>query len=110
MPIPSGMPSVLSPGEPGGSALPRFTVVLAHEATATAVVLDSARDADQATIAFHQTRQRLLRDRVQGELVMVQHDQDARTLLREPLGTAAVPLDPERQHRARVVTVPTPGR
>ena len=88
--IPSVVPSVLK-GEPGGSALARFTVVLAPADSAEPVVLDSAADADQATIAFHQTRQRLLRDRVRGELVMVQHDQDARALLREPLGTPAVP-------------------
>ena len=72
-------------------ALTRFNVVLANEDTAEAVVLDSAPDADQATIAFHRARQRLIHERVRGELVIVQHNRDARLLLREPLGTAAVP-------------------
>jgi hypothetical protein len=56
-----------------------------------AVVLDSAPDPNQATIAFHQTRQRLIQEQVRGELVMVQHNRGARMLLREPLGRAAVP-------------------
>ena len=56
-----------------------------------AVVLDSAPDPNQATIAYHQMRQRLLHERVRGELVIVQHNQGARMLLREPLGTAAAP-------------------
>jgi hypothetical protein len=72
-------------------ALARFNIVLANEETAEAVVLDSAPDADQATIAYHRTRQRLLHERVRGELVLVQHNQGARLLLREPLGTAAGP-------------------
>ena len=91
MPIPSLRPSVPSPGEHARPALTRFNVVLANEDTAEAVVLDSAPDADQATIAFHQARQRLIHERVRGELVIVQHNRDARLLLREPLGTAAVP-------------------
>ena len=82
MPIPSLMPSVPSPGEHARPALTRFNVVLANEDTAEAVVLDSAPDADQATIAFHQARQRLIHERVRGELVIVQHNRDARLLLR----------------------------
>ena len=88
MPMPSLMPSDPSHREP---ALARFTIVLANEETAEAVVLDSAPDANQATIAFHQTRQRLLQERVRGELVLVHHDRGARMLLREPLGTTATP-------------------
>ena len=91
MPIPVQMPSVPSHGERARSALARFNIVLANEDTAEAVVLASAPNADQATIAFHQTRQRLIHERVRGELVMVHHNQGARMLLRESLGTAAVP-------------------
>jgi hypothetical protein len=90
MSIPSLMPSVPSPGEHARPALERFNIVLANEDTAEAVVLDSAPDAAQATIAFHQARQRLIQERVRGELVMVQHNRGARMLLRESLGTAAV--------------------
>jgi hypothetical protein len=88
MPIPSLLPSVPSPGEQEPAALTRFNIVLANEDTAEAVVLDSALDAAQATIAFHQARQRLIHERVRGELVMVQHNRGARMLLRESLGTA----------------------
>ena len=89
MPIPSLRPSVPSHGEPARPALARFNIVLANEDTAEAVVLDSTPDANQATIAFHQTRQRLIHERVRGQLVLVQHDQGTHMLLREPLGTAA---------------------
>jgi hypothetical protein len=85
------MPSVHHCGEHAPPALARFNIVLANEDTAEAVVLDSTPDANQATIAFHQARQRLLQERVRGELVMVHHQRGARMLLREPLGTAAVP-------------------
>ena len=91
MPIPSLTPSVPSPGEQARPALDRFNIVLANEDTAEAVVLDSVLDAAQATIAFHQARQRLIHERVRGELVMVQHNRGARMLLRESLGTATVP-------------------
>ena len=90
MPIPSLFPSVHSQGEQARPALARFNIVLANEDTVEAVVLDSAPDADQATIAFHQARQRLIQERVRGELVIVHHNRGARMLLREPLGTAAV--------------------
>jgi hypothetical protein len=100
----------MPPRRPAPRSLACFTVVLADEATATAVVLHSAANADQATIAFHQTRERLLQDRTVGELVVVHHHDRSRLLLRERLGSGSVPLNPGRQHRARVVTVPTPGR
>ena len=90
MPNPSLMPSVPSHHEHVRSALARFNIVLANDDTMEVKVLHSTADANQATIAFHQTRQRLTHERVQGELVMVGHNQGARILLREPLGTAAV--------------------
>ena len=67
-----------------------FTIVLANAATAEAVVLHAARTADQATIAFHQALQRLSQDDGdEGELVMIHHDEQARTLLRVPFGPGA---------------------
>jgi len=72
-------------------ALVRFNIVLAHEDTAAAEVLASVPDAEQATIAFHRARQRLIQERVRGQLAIVQHNQGARLLLREPLTTNAMP-------------------
>ncbi len=94
---------------PAPRSLGRFNVVLATAHPTQAVVLRSAPDADHATIAFHQERERLIQDRAVGELAVVHHDDAARTLLRERLGTGPPPLGPVRQHRARVVTVPTPA-
>ena len=91
MPIPSLIPSVAHQGEPVRPALVRFNIVLAHEDTAAAEVLASVPDAEQATIAFHQARQRLIQERVRGQLAIVQHNQGARLLLREPLTTNAMP-------------------
>jgi hypothetical protein len=91
MPSPSLNRSVPSQGGHARPALACFNILLANEETMEAVVLDSAADANQATIAFHQTRQRLIHEQARGELVMVQHNQGAHILLREPLGRAAVP-------------------
>ena len=90
MPMRSRSPSAPSHREYARPALTRFNIVLANADTVEAVVLDSVPDANQATIAYHQTRQRLRHEQVRGELVMVQHNEGARILLREPLGTAAV--------------------
>ena len=60
-----------------------FAIVL-RAGHAAPVVLQSAQDADGATIAFHAEKQRLTQLRVVGDLLLVQQ-QTARTLLREPL-------------------------
>ena len=65
----------IDPGDP-------FVIVL--RAGEAAVVLRSARDADGATIAFHTEQRRLGQRQVVGDLLLVQQQQ-ARTLLREPL-------------------------
>ena len=91
MPSPSLIPSVPHQGEHVRPALVRFNIVLAHEDTAAAEVLASVSDAEQATIAFHRARQRLIQERVRGQLAIVQHNQGARILLREPLRTNAIP-------------------
>ena len=66
-----------------------FHVVLATWTPMEAVVLHSAPTADAATIAFHQARDRLVQEQVQGELQVVHHDDEARMVLREPLSAGA---------------------
>ena len=61
-----------------------FAIVLRTDDAAEPVVLQSARDADGATVAFHAEKQRLMKLRVVGDLLLVQQKK-ARTLLREPL-------------------------
>ena len=67
----------------------RFNVLLVTWPPAEAVVLHSAPTADAATIAFHQVRDRLVQEQVQGELQVVHHDDEARMVLREPLSAGA---------------------
>jgi hypothetical protein len=47
--------------------------------------LRSVPDADPALLAFYDEWERLTHDRVAGHLLLVYHDAEARTLLREPL-------------------------
>ena len=61
-----------------------FSVVL-QTRNAEAVVLRSVPDADQATIAVHQERHRLIQERVVGERLVIRHGALPRTLLRDPL-------------------------
>ena len=61
-----------------------FAIVLRADDGAAPLVLQSARDADEATVAFHAENQRLTQLRVVGDLLLVQQ-QKTRTLLREPL-------------------------
>jgi len=61
-----------------------FAVILRTHDAAEPVILQSARDADGATIAFQTEKQRLQRRRVVGDLLLVQQKK-AQTLLREPL-------------------------
>ncbi len=63
-----------------------FFVVLATAKPLEAVVLYSVPDADQATLAFNQEWERLLQNRVEGELMVVWHNDATRILLRQPLG------------------------
>jgi hypothetical protein len=80
-------------------SLGRFNVVLATDDPVAAVVLHSAPTADEATIAFHQERQRLIQDVVRGELLVVHHHDETRMLLREPLSTDGALRVPSRPHR-----------
>ena len=61
-----------------------FAIVLRTDDAAAPVVLQSARDADEATLAFQTEKQRLTQRRVVGDLLLV-HRQKARTLLWEPM-------------------------
>jgi hypothetical protein len=63
-----------------------FAIVLRADDAAAPVVLQSARDADGATIAFHTEKQQLKQQQVVGDLLLVRQGEGARTLLREPLG------------------------
>jgi hypothetical protein len=64
----------------------RFEVVLAAVGDRTPVVLRSAPDADPAMLAFYDEWERLRHEHVAGELLLVYRGDEARTLLREPLG------------------------
>jgi hypothetical protein len=66
-------------------SLDPFHVVLQAAGARSSVVLHTARDADQATIAFHVVRERLTRDQVAGDLLLLEQEKEPRTLLREPL-------------------------
>ena len=76
----------MSPARPLTRIDPRdpFAVMLRTHESAAPVILQSARDANRATIAFHAEKQRLMQRRVEGDLLLM-HQQHARTLLREPL-------------------------
>ncbi len=67
-------------------SLVRFFVVLATAKPMEAVVLQSVADAGSALVAFNQEWERLLQNRVEGELMVVRHDDATRILLRQPLG------------------------
>jgi hypothetical protein len=60
-----------------------FAIILRADDAPT-VVLQTARDADEATVAFHTEQQQLTRRGVVGDLLLV-HQRQARTRLREPL-------------------------
>ena len=74
---PAGMRKRIDPRDP-------FAIVLRADDAAASVVLQSARDADSATIAFQTEKQRLTQRRVVGDLLLM-HQKKARTLLWEPL-------------------------
>ena len=63
---------------------PVASVLRARDA-AEPVVLQSARDAGGATVAFSAERQRLKHQPVVGDLLLVRQAEDARALLRESL-------------------------
>ena len=62
-----------------------FAIVLRPVGATAPVVLQSAPDADKATVAFYTERQRLRHTHVVGDLLLVRQGQDARPLLWESL-------------------------
>ena len=64
----------------------RFEVVYEAFGGRELVVLQSAPDGEPATLAFYDEWARLRNYHVAGHLLLVYHDEAARTLLREPVG------------------------
>ena len=62
-----------------------FAVVLRPVGTTEPVVLQSARDANGATMAFHVERQRLKQTHVVGDLLLVRRGTNGRPLLWESM-------------------------
>ena len=62
-----------------------FEVVLDARPASAPQVLHTACDANRATLAFHEHLQRLAAQQRGGELLLIQHTEEARTLLRQPL-------------------------
>jgi hypothetical protein len=75
----------------------RFQVVLQPSATDAPIVLRSAADPNQATLAFHEELQRLMTQGVAGELAMRNHQHGRTPILRQPLVHPTSP--PERNRR-----------
>ena len=65
--------------------LPRFQVALQALSRHNPVVLRSAADSDQATLAFDEELQRLSTQGVMGELILLNHNTDGGPILRYPL-------------------------
>ena len=63
-----------------------FAVVLQGAQARKPEVLHTIGDANQATLAFHAQLQRLTEKQIAGDLLLVQHEERPRTLLRQPLG------------------------
>ena len=82
MPPPPRSPQRSQPRQP---RLHPFDVQLQPCVACEPVVLRTARAADRATLAFHAEWQRLTEQQIAGELVLVYHDEEPRTLLRESL-------------------------
>ena len=63
-----------------------FAVVPQADGARETVVLHTVHDANQATLPFHAQLQRLTAQQIAGGLLLVQHAERPRTLLRQPLG------------------------
>ncbi len=62
-----------------------FEIVLVPLAKEPPIPLVTTSDADKATIDFHTELQRLKKERVQGELIIIQQGEEPSALLRQPL-------------------------
>lgn len=63
-----------------------YQIVFKPAPDAPDMVLRRAASPDQATLAYHEERERLWRQHAGGELFMLCVSGERRTLLREPLG------------------------
>ena len=67
-------------------AVAPFAVLLSAAGADDAVVVQSAGDANQATVVFHDELNRLRANQISGQLLLVRRDQqETRTLLSQPL-------------------------
>ena len=64
----------------------RFEVLFEPFGAGEPVVLRSAPDGEPATGAFYDERERLRTDHAAGQLLLVCHDEAARTRVRQPVG------------------------
>jgi len=79
-------PSTSASGPPGSGVAHKFEVVFQAPPTNERILLQSATDANAATMAFHEALQRLTTQRATGELVVLQHHAAHLPILRQPLG------------------------
>ena len=68
----------------------RFEIIFCPDTDEAPIPLESAVDANQATMAFHAQAQRLMREGTPGELVIMNHhgnhgSHDGNAVLRQPL-------------------------
>jgi hypothetical protein len=68
----------------------RFEIIFCPDTDEAPIPLESAVDANQATMAFHAQAQRLMREGTPGELVIMNHNGDSGShegspVLRQPL-------------------------
>jgi hypothetical protein len=68
----------------------RFEIIFCPDTDGAPIPLESAVDANQATMAFHAQAQRLMREGTPGELVIMNHHgshgaHDGNAVLRQPL-------------------------
>ena len=64
---------------------PRFAIMVQASPADEPVVLRTAADPNEATMAFHEELRRLRTEGATGELLMRKHDQTHHPLLRQPL-------------------------
>ena len=76
--------SALSPAE-WNDPIARFDIIFEPAGAREPRVLRSVPDGDRATLAFYDEWERLAGDHAAGELLLVCHDGEPCTLLRQPL-------------------------
>jgi hypothetical protein len=77
--------NAVASGPPGSGVPHQFEVVFQPRPAAKRLVLQSATDANEATMAFHEALRRLTIQRATGELLVRNSDHADHPLLRLPL-------------------------